>query len=80
MPLSKLFGPFRAVVVWSTDSPGRCPGLFCGCPFGATHRGKPTSKMARWVGIPQKGSPTPKRSRYARAVVVVQPAQAPDEA
>ena len=31
-----MFRPFRAQVSASDPLPGRCPGLICGCPFGAT--------------------------------------------
>ena len=31
-----MFRPFRARVPTFGRIPGRCPGLICGCPFGAT--------------------------------------------
>ena len=31
--------------------PGRCPGLICGCPFGANERNRAASTVPRWVGV-----------------------------
>ena len=34
----EMFRPFRARVSTSDPIPGRCPGLICGCPFGAKEK------------------------------------------
>ena len=39
--------PFRATVSSAVDYPGRCPGLICGCPFGATEIGPHRNMHAR---------------------------------
>src|SRR5579863_6698265 len=33
-----MFRPFRAQESTCDPIPGRCPGLICGCPFGATDK------------------------------------------
>ena len=48
-----MFGPFKAGFFrFSGRSPGRCPGLSCGCPFGAESK-----KGRHCVFAPKAGAP-----------------------
>jgi hypothetical protein len=52
-----MFRPFRAHVSTSNPIPGRCPGLICGCPFGATDKD---------AGIDAKVSKNRRNPQYRR--------------